>query len=697
MKRLTAVSLVMVLISAVPVFGQDAIRGFPAEQVTAQREREQQARLLPSPDKLRAHMEKMASAPHVAGSAGSRKVAEYALKQFKSWGLDAEIETLESLIPYPTVRLLETMGTAPFRAKLTEPPLAEDPDTAAQDQIATFNAYSASGDVTAPLVYVNYGTPEDYAQLDAQGISVKGKIVIARYGRTWRGIKPKLAQDHGAVGCIMYSDPRDDGFFVDEVYPSGPMRPAEGVQRGSVMDMAIYTGDPLTPGWASEPGAPRLSRDQARTLLKIPVLPISWTDARPFLELLEGPIAPESWRGALPITYHVGPSTVSAHLKLDFDWTDKPLHNVIATIPGSSQKDQWIIYGNHHDAWVTGASDPVSGAAALLETARVLATLVKEGWKPQRTIKLVLWDGEEYGLLGSTEWVEKHAQELRDAGAVYLNTDSSGTGPMSVAGSWSLERFVDEVLRDVNDPRNGKSLLENMNQSFFGQPPRPNQVLPDVPIGSLGSGSDYVAFLHHLGIASLNFGFGAAPGQYHSNYDTVRFYNAHSDGDRRYGVALTQVMTTAILRLADAPAMPFSFISVAETVARQAEEVRSQVPQGVGADFDPLLREIGRFGAAARAFETAYAGAAAATSANVAIERVERAFLLPEGLPGREWYQHSLYAPGLLTGYSAKTLPGIREAFEAKDWAAVNSAAQRLAGVLRSVVAQIELATQALK
>jgi N-acetylated-alpha-linked acidic dipeptidase len=463
------------------------------------------------------------------------------------------------------------------------------------------------------------------------------------------------------------------------------------------MDMAIYTGDPLTPGWASEPGAPRLSRDQARTLLKIPVLPISWTDARPFLELLEGPIAPESWRGALPITYHVGPSTVSAHLKLDFDWTDKPLHNVIATIPGSSQKDQWIIYGNHHDAWVTGASDPVSGAAALLETARVLATLVKEGWKPQRTIKLVLWDGEEYGLLGSTEWVEKHAQELRDAGAVYLNTDSSGTGPMSVAGSWSLERFVDEVLRDVNDPRNGKSLLENMNQSFFGQPPRPNQVLPDVPIGSLGSGSDYVAFLHHLGIASLNFGFGAAPGQYHSNYDTVRFYNAHSDGDRRYGVALTQVMTTAILRLADAPAMPFSFISVAETVARQAEEVRSQVPQGVGADFDPLLREIGRFGAAARAFETAYAGAAAATSANVAIERVERAFLLPEGLPGREWYQHSLYAPGLLTGYSAKTLPGIREAFEAKDWAAVNSAAQRLAGVLRSVVAQIELATQALK
>ncbi|MEO8100008.1 MAG: M28 family peptidase [Acidobacteriota bacterium] len=674
-------------------FGQAPIRGFAASALPAQQDLEKRARAVPQPERLKTYMERMASTPHAAGSPGSKAVAEYAAAQMKDWGLDTSIEMLEALLPYPTVRLLELTGPIKFRAQLTEPSLSADPDTAASDQIPTFNAYSASGDVTAELVYVNYGTPEDYAYLESLNISVTGKIVIARYGRVWRGLKPKLAQDHGAVGCLIYSDPRDDGFYLDNSYPDGPMRPEQGVQRGSVMDMALYTGDPLTPGWASEPGAKRLEIGEARTILKIPSLPISWADARPLLEQLEGPLAPDGWRGAVPITYHIGPSKVAAHLQVDFDWTTKPLYNVIATIPGSSQKDQWILYGNHHDAWVTGASDPVSGAAALMETARALSVMVKNGWQPKRTIKLALWDGEEFGLLGSTEWVEKHAEELDRTGAVYLNTDSSGTGVMGVGGSPVLETFLHEVMRDVTDPRSGKAILDTMRGMTAGQNPNP---VSDAPIASLGSGSDYVAFLHHLGIASLNLGFGAAPGQYHSNYDTVQFYNRFSDGDRRYGVALAQVMLTALMRLADADALPFEFESLSRAVARYLDEIRSQVPPGPGVDFREAMAESTRLGLAAKAYE---AGLDAAVkrgpipvAANEAIERTERALILPDGLPERDWYRHQIYAPGLLTGYTAKTLPGIREAVEGKRWEEANQQAQRLAQVLRAATAQIERA-----
>lgn len=679
-------------------WAQAPIRGFPQASVPAERELEQKARSLASTERIHVYMQRMATQPHTAGSEGSKAVAEYALAQLRDWGIDAQIETFEPLLPYPTVRVLEIPGPVPYHAELTEPPMDEDPDTASSTQIPAYNAYSASGDVTAPMVYVNYGTPEDYAQLEAQGISVRGKIVIARYGRVWRGLKPKLAQDRGAVGCIIYSDPRDDGFYVDNVYPEGPMRPAQGAQRGSVMDMAIYTGDPLTPGWAAEPGARRLSLDEARTILKIPVLPISWADARPLLEKLQGPTAPEPWRGALPITYHLGPSAVSAHLKVDFDWTNKTLYNVIATIPGaddSPSKNQWIMYGNHHDAWVTGASDPISGAASLMETARVLSELVREGWKPQRTIKLALWDGEEFGLVGSTEWVEKHANELDASGAVYLNTDSNGTGMMSTAGSPSLEKFVDEILRDVNDPKSGKSILETMNPALVQQS-KNDQPVPDLPLGALGSGSDYVGFLHHLGIASVNLGFGAAPGQYHSAYDTMRFFDLYSDTDKRYGVALTQVMTTAILRLANAPVLPFALDALSQSVTRQLEELRSQVPQGSGVDLKELSSEASKLTAAAHAFEIAYAAAmqrgTVSPAANEALKRIERAFLEPDGLPDRDWYKNQLYAPGLLTGYTAKTLPSVREAIEAKNWTEANQQTQRLANTLRTASGQIEQA-----
>ena len=684
-------------VCAAAAWAQAPMRGVPSAEVPAQVERETQARALPSADRLRVYMDRMASTPHVAGSPASKAVADYAAAQLKDWGFDTQIERFDALLPYPTTRLLETAG---FRATLTEPALADDPGTAISTQIPTFNAYAASGDVTAPLVYVNYGTPTDYALLEAQGISVKGKIVIARYGAVWRGLKPKLAQDHGAAGCLIYSDPRDDGFYVDNPYPEGPMRPAQGAQRGSVMDMAIYTGDPLTPGWASEPGAPRLDRKDAQTILKIPVLPISWADAQPLLERLQGPIAPEPWRGALAITYHLGPSAAPVHLQVDFDWTNKPLYNVIATIPGSTEKDQWILYGNHHDAWVTGASDPVSGAAALMETARVLSVLRAQGWQPKRTVKLALWDGEEYGLIGSTEWIEKHAAELDKTGAVYLNTDSSGTGLMTAGGSPAMEKFLDEVFRDVKDPGAGKSILETINQAAIG-PQRGNQAAPDAPLGALGSGSDYVGFLHHLGISSVNLGFGAAPGQYHSNYDTVQFYNKFSDGDRKYSIALTQVMLTAILRLADGAALPFEFETVSQSLNREVDEIRSQVPPTAGVDFKDLQASIAAFNVATRAFEAGYAAAVQrgtiSSAANEAMERVERAFLTSEGLPRRGWYRNQLYAPGILTGYTAKTLPGVREAVEAKDWPEANQQAQRLAATLRSAAAQIYSATQALQ
>lgn len=649
-----------------------------------------------SAERLKAYMERMASAPHAAGSPGSKAVAEYALSQFKDWGLDAHIETFDPLIPYPTERLIELQDATPTRLSLSEPAIPEDPDTSAADQLPLFNAYAASGDVTAPIVYVNYGTPEDYAWLEAAGVSVKGKIVIARYGRVWRGLKPKLAQDRGAIGCIIYSDPRDDGFFVDNPYPEGPMRPALGGQRGSVMDMAVYTGDPLTPGWASEPGAKRLEPAEARTLLKIPSLPISWSDARRLLERLQGPIAPEGWRGALPITYHLGPSNVAVRMKVDFDWTNKPLYNVIATIPGESQADEWIMYGNHHDAWVNGASDPISGAAALMESARSLSVLMQQGWKPKRTIKFALWDGEEFGLLGSTEWVEKHAEQLRKSGAVYLNTDSSGTGMMGTGGSTSLETFLDEVLRDVTDPRSGRSILDSLNPAPPGQPAQ------DAPLGALGSGSDYVAFLHHLGIASLNLGFGAPPGQYHSIYDTVRFFNRFGDTDRRYGVALTQVMTTALLRLADADVLPFAFEPLRTSLVRQIDEIYGLVPPGASVPHhDELIVHVRKLAEASRDYEAAFTeavergGVPAAVNAEIA--RIERAFLAGDGLPNRDWYKHQLYAPGLLTGYAAKTLPGIREAVEAKDWAAAGKQAQRLLETLDAATKQILTAAKHLR
>lgn len=681
-----------ILLCSFAAWAQSDIRGFSPEQAKLQRELEIKARAVPEPARLRAYMEKMAAEPHIAGSPASKAVADYAAGLMREWGLQVAIEQFDALLPYPTRRILEMTAPTRYTAKLREPVIAEDRDSGDRNQVPTYNSYAATADVTAPLLYVNYGVPEDYQKLKKLGIDPKGKIVIARYGKSWRGTKPKVAQENGAVGCLIYSDPRDDGYFQGDTYPKGPYRPPAGVQRGSVMDMPLYVGDPLTPGWASEKGARRLDRKEAGSLMKIPVLPISYEDAQPLLAALTGPVAPEPWRGALPITYHVGPGPSTVHLATDFDWTVKPLYDVVATIPGADGNDQWVMYGNHHDAWVNGAQDPVSGAIAVLETARTLAGLQKSGWRPKRTIKLALWDAEEFGLIGSTEWAEKHETELKNS-VLYLNSDTNGTGRLSAGGSPALEAFFTEVIRDVQDPVSGDSVLKKARaRKAQGEPAKDED---DFRLSALGAGSDYVAFFHHSGVPSINAGFsGDDPGGiYHSIYDSLDWYLKFSDKNFVFGKALAQIMTTALLRMADAPLLPFEFGAVSGTVKSYVDDLSKNKKL----DLREVSAEVDNLKAAAAKFEAAYSAAAAggkgSAEINASILAVEHTLLQPAGLPGRPWYKNQIAAPGVYTGYSAKTLPGIREAAEAGRYEEANAQAKVVAATLRAYVAQIGKAT----
>src|SRR3954447_9231051 len=503
--------LALVLCSTLPAADTGPLRGYSNDSAKTQREWEAKFRAIPDPANLRAYMQRLSARPHHVGSPYDKDNAEWILAHFKEWGLDASIETFDVLFPTPKERALELVEPTRYTAKLAEPTLPNDPTTAQRaEQLPTYNAYSIDGDVTAPLVYVNFGIPEDYEALDRLGISVKGAIVIARYGGSWRGIKPKVAAEHGAVGCLIYSDPHEDGYNRGDVFPKGPYRNPDGVQRGSVMDMPVYPGDPLTPNVGATKDARRLDRKDAVTLTKIPVMPISYADAQPLLAALAGPVAPGNWRGSLPITYHLGPGAAKVHLKLAFNWDLKPLYNVIARISGSAYPDEWIIRGNHHDAWVNGADDPVSGANALMEEARGLATLIRQGWKPKRTIVYCVWDGEEPGLLGSTEWAETHAEELRQHGAVYINSDSNGRGFLFVDGSHTLEKFANSVARDIEDPESMLTAHRRLQALRIDNGAAADRAearsRPDLRIGALGSGSDYTAFLDHLGVASLNIG-----------------------------------------------------------------------------------------------------------------------------------------------------------------------------------------------
>jgi len=726
-----------------PAADAPVLRGYSPESAHAEHDWEVMFRATPSAQNLHDYMQRLSARPHHVGSPYDKDNAEWILAKFKEWGLDAHIETFEVLFPTPKTRALEMVAPERFTAKLAEPTVAGDPTSGQHDeQLPTYNAYSIDGDVTAPLVYVNYGVPEDYERLDRLGVSVKGAIVIARYGGSWRGIKPKVAAEHGAIGCIIYSDPKEDGYYAGEVFPQGPYRPKDGVQRGSVMDMPIYPGDPLTPGVGATANAKRLAIKDAQTLTKIPVLPISYGDAQPLLAALTGPVAPEAWRGALPITYRVGPGAARVHLKLEFNWDMKKIYDVVARIPGAPYPDEWIVRGNHHDAWVNGADDPVSGTVALMEEARAFAELQKQGWKPKRTLIYCVWDGEEEGLLGSTEWAEEHDQELRRHAAMYINSDANGRGFLGMAGSHSLEKFINGVARDIEDPEKKMPVWKRDQLARISRAPSAERdelrKRSELRIAALGSGSDYTAFIDHLGIATLDLGFGGEDGGgiYHSVYDDFYWYTHFADGDFIYGRALAQTAGTAMMRFADADLLPYDFTNFAETVRRYGDEVQKlwktesdeirernkEIEEGVFSatadprktsvpppaetqppflNFAPLENGLAALTRAAERYDKAAQKAKldkpGIEAVNEKLIRVERGLTLPDGLPGRPWFEHQIYAPGFYTGYGVKTLPGVREAIEQKRWKEADEQIVRVGKVLEKEAALIEDAAAGLE
>jgi N-acetylated-alpha-linked acidic dipeptidase len=686
--------------------------GYSAASSKVELDWESRFRAIPEAKRAHENMLFLAAHPHNVGSEAQRKNAEWVLARYKEWGWDAHIEQFDVLYPTPKVIELELLGPTPYKARLTETPLAEDPYThETKTQLPGYNIYSADGDVTGPLVYANYGMLDDYAELERQGISVKGAIVITRYGGGWRGLKPKLAYEHGAIGCIIYSDPADDGYAQDDVLPKGPMRPPQGIQRGSVGDTALYPGDPLTPGIGSVPGAKRLAIKDAQSIMKIPVLPIGYGDAEPLLAALHGKTVPAGWRGALPMTYHFGPGPAVVHLKLAFDWGTKPVLDVIATMKGSVEPDVWIVRGNHYDGWVNGADDPISGQSGLLEEARALGELAQQGWKPKRTLIYAAWDGEEPGLLGSTEWAETHADELTKHAALYVNSDESNRGFLGASGSHALEHLVNDVANDVTDPETKSSVWKRQQAALLTGSGRPGAGAVDansktIPIGAPGSGSDFAAFVDHLGIASLNLGFGGEDhgGTYHSAYDTPWFIEHFGDKDALYGYVLAQMAGTLVMRFADADILPYDFTNLAVTLKGYTTELKAlhkqlesdaslrkrnldmgvytlaadprkpmQLPAPLvtppALDFSPLDSAIISLATAAANFNQARtqmhdASPEQLSKVNAQLAMAERKFLSVQGLPRRPWVEHLLYAPGVYTGYGAKTMPGVREALE---------------------------------
>lgn len=729
------------------VSAPSSLAGYSAESSKTEREWEQKLRDGVVAGNLRQNMQRLSARPHHVGSPYDKDNAEWILAKFKAWGFDAHIETFNVLFPTPKERVVEMIEPAKFKAKLQEPPVPGDPTSSqTSEQLPTYNAYSIDGDVTAPLVYVNYGNREDYEQLDRMGISVKGAIVIARYGEGWRGIKPKVGAEHGAIGCIIYSDPRDDGFFQGDTYPTGGWRPREGVQRGSVMD-TDYPGDPLTPGVGATADAKRLDIKDAKTITKIPVLPISWGDALPLLSALQGPVAPEAWRGALPITYHVGPGPAKVHLKVESNWDLKPVNDVIATMKGAEAPDEWVIRGNHYDAWVNGADDPISGMVTVLEEGRMLGELHKQGWNPKRTIILCAWDGEEPGLLGSTEWVETHGDELKKHAVAYINSDSNGRGFLYAGGTHDLQHFINDVEREIQDPEKHMSVQQRAKLRQIQRAPKDERgeirKEADVRIGALGDGSDYTAFQDHDGISSLNIGYGGEndADSYHSIYDDFYWYTHFVDTDFSYGRALAQTGGTAVMRLADADVIPYEYKSQAETINRFVKELEKllkdkqdeiteqnlELKEGVfGAtsdprktyvpppaksvppfmNFAPLKNGVEAIKASADRYQAAFAKWQASGNAlpqqtanalNEQLMQIQRAFLTKSGLPERPWFKNQVYAPGAYTGYGAKPIAAVREYMDQEKWKEADSQVPMVGEVLQNVAAAIGKAADELE
>jgi N-acetylated-alpha-linked acidic dipeptidase len=726
------------------VSGAAPLLGYSRQGAVTQEEWEKKFQAGISADNIRENMRRLSARPHHVGSAYDKDNAEWILAKFKEWGFDAKIETFSVLFPTPKIRIVEMLKPAKFQAQLREPAISADPTSKqTAEQLPTYNAYSADGDVTAPLVYVNYGNREDYEELDRFGISVKGAIVIARYGHGWRGVKPKVAAEHGAIGCIIYSDPKGDSYYEGDAYPAGGWRPKEGVQRGSVMD-TDYPGDPLTPGVGATAGAKRLARKDAKTLTTIPVLPISYSDALPLLQALQGPVAPEGWRGALAITYHIGPGPAVVHLHVASNWDMKTIYDVIATLHGASDEGQWVIRGNHHDAWVNGADDPLSGQSAMLEEARMLGELHRHGWVPARTIIYCAWDGEEPGLLGSVEWVETHLDELRQHAAVYINSDTNERGFLEPGGTQDLESFVSGVARGIQDPETRLTVYERSHLYSIAQAKDAEErgrvrKRSDLEVTALGDGSDYTAFQDYAGISTLDLGFGDEDDgtQYHSIYDDFYWYTHFVDKDFAYGRALAQTAGTAMLRLADAELLPVDYAPQADAIALYVDDLEKllkdkqeefternlELQEGVYqatsdprrpelpppaetvppfVNFAPLKNAIAALKKSADRYHKALDSYTAAGSPqlpaqsraliNADLLGISRLFLNQKGLPERPWFKNQVYAPGAYTGYGAKPIAAVREYMDEKKWREAEGQVPEVAQVLENVAAGIDKA-----
>lgn len=702
------------------------IQGFTTKSTQDQLALETQFDAKLKKENLDEWMQFMAAEPHYVGTEYGKKNAEWMKKQFEFWGYDVEIDEYQVLFPYPKLRLLELTAPTAFKAALAPEPIAEDKYTQQGEALLpSYNAFSTDGDVTAELVFVNYGVPKDYEELEKLGIDVKGKIVIAKYYGSWRGIKPKLAAEKGAIGCIIYSDPADDGYVQGDVYPEGAFKPETGVQRGSVMDMPLYPGDVLTPGYGATKNAKRLDRKEAPTITKIPVLPISYADAQPFLEALNGPVAPSDWRGGLPITYHIGPGPAKVHLKLEFDWQLKPAYNVIAKLKGAVYPEEWVMRGNHHDAWVHGASDPVSGMVALMEEARAVGELAKAGQQPKRTIVYCAWDAEEPGLIGSTEWVEDHQEVLKDKAVVYINTDGNGRGFLGVGGSHTLETMVKEIAGSIEDPQTGVSLVERRAAAA-----KVAKRDTDFRLSALGSGSDYTAFIQYTGIPSLNLGFGgeSSGGEYHTIFDTYSHYTRFKDPGFDYGITLAKTAGHITLRMANADILPFEMSAWYKTVSeymdevtetteamrKQAEKQQQLVAENAYViaadpkdnlkapeaekdipylDFSPLQNALASVKSSVQDFsKTDFTSLSASKQkmVNAKLKDLEKALLSESGLPRRPWFKHQIYAPGFYTGYGVKTLPGVREAIEQKNFEEAQEQIEKLAKTLTAFKGKLD-------
>ena len=736
--------LVLMLLMVTSTVNAQKMMGFTDAHAAKQSDWEKQFDAQLSTANQDTWMQFLTSHPHHVGSPQDKANAEYMAKLFQSWGYQVEINSYTVLFPTPKFRLLELLGSKPYKAKLEEPALKEDKTSGQKaEQLPTYNAYSADGDVTAELIFVNRGIPADYDELERMGIDVKGKIVIARYGGSWRGIKPKVAAEHGAIGCLIYSDPEDDGYAQGEVYPEGAFRPKNGVQRGSVMDMPVYPGDPLTPGIGATKEAKRLDRQDAITLMKIPVMPISYEDALPLLQSLGGKVVPATWRGGLAITYHTGPGKEKVHLKLQFNWDLKPIYDVIAKLPGSELPDEWIIRGNHHDAWVNGAGDPVSGMVSELDEARAIGELVKKGFKLKRTLVYCAWDGEEPGLLGSTEWTEDHQEQLRKNAVFYLNTDNNSRGFVGAAGSQTLEPFFNEVAGDVTDPQTGVSIRDRKYASAMVNADKSARVTltgnKNIKLGALGAGSDWSGFLQFLGISSMNMGFGGEGpgGDYHSIYDSYDHFVRFTDPGFQYGVTLSKTAGRVMMRMANADVLPFDVNCFYKTLADYVTELKSLLentrneteqenkmireklfdlakdprknylsPEIKDAvpylNFSNLDNAMLQLKIKSDEFLRKYGTATSLQTEklnelNEVLFKLERSLLNENGLPRRPWYKHQIYAPGYYTGYGVKTLPGIREALEQRNWKEAQENIEVVSKTIGNYNLQVEQALKVLR